>query len=415
MSLACASLIAFSLSLAPEAESAAAPEWNQWRGPNRDAISKETGLLKKWPEGGPALLWEASGIGAGFSTVSIKDGRIFTQGDRQGRSHILALDYGTGKELWAVPTGDAFRGGYDDHGPRGTPTIDGDVLYALNVHGDLYCLETASGKKRWSMNILEKFQGKNPEWKISESPLVVGDRLIVTPGGPDATIVALDKKTGDTLWTSKGLSDPPAYSSCILVDAAGVKQVVNLTHKGIAGVALDDGRFLWRYDRVANDVASIATPVHKDGEIFTTTFYDAGCALIRLKPAGEGKVAAEEVYFSRDLMNHHGGAVLVDGHIYCYHKDRDLKCLEWKTGKVKWSERKSVGKCSLFYADGCLYALSQEGVVGLIEVTPEKYKELSRFKLPEHGEEPSWAHPVISGGRLFIRTDNKLRCYEVKG
>ena len=390
---------------------ARAADWPQWRGPNRDGVSRETGLLKKWPDNGPKLLWEATGVGAGFSTVAVVKDRAYTQGNREKESCVIAIDLKTGKEAWSAPNGDSYSNSYGD-GPRGTPTVEGDVLYAIGAHGDLACMETASGKVRWAINILEKFGASNTEWGISESPLIVGDRLVCTPGGRDATIVALDKKSGETLWTSKGLSDPAAYSSAIVFKAAGVEQVANFTHKGVVGVALQDGRFLWRYDRVANEVANIATPVFVDGSIFASSAYDTGCALIRLEKEGENGVAAKETYFQRSLKNHHGGVIVLDGYVYgC--NNSTWTCLDLKSGDAKWVNR-GVGKGSLVYADGCFYAVSDDGVVGLIEASPSGYKELSRFKI-EHGEQKAWAHPVVSGGKLFIRTEDKVRCYDVSG
>ena len=392
------------------AETSPPGDWPQWRGPLRDGISTETGLARKWPKEGPTLLWEAKGIGDGFSTVAVHQGRAYTQGNRGKEDVVIALDVeAAGKELWAIPNGKAYKNSFGD-GPRGTPTIDGKVLYALGGRGDLACLELETGKKVWSINILSEFDADNPEWGISESPLVVGEKLIVTPGGKDATIVALDKTTGKTIWKSRGLSDDAAYSSCITFQAAGVEQVVNFTHQGVVGVALADGAPLWRYDRVANTVANIATPVHVDGHVFATSGYDTGCALVRLEPDGAGKVKAKEAYFSRELKNHHGGVVRVGDHIYGF-SDSVLKCIDWKTGKDTWSHR-SVGKGSLVFANGCLYILGEDGKVGLAEANPKEYRELSSFEV-EHGRQKAWAHPVVAGGRLYIRTQDRLRCFDV--
>jgi outer membrane protein assembly factor BamB len=394
--------------------SAAPADWPQWRGPERTGVSKETGLLQKWPEAGPKLLWTSEGVGDGFATVAVVGGRLYTQGKRDEKNFVIALDVETGKEVWSVENGPGYSNSYGD-GPRGTPTVEGDVLYALGAEGDLACLEIATGKSRWTLNLLKEFGGKNTHWGLSESPLIVGKLLLCTPGGKDATIAALDKTNGKAVWTSKGLSDPPAYSSLITFEAAGVPQVVNVTAKGIAGVALEDGRFLWRYDRAANGTANIATPIYSDGHVFVTSDYGTGCALLKLKPDGEAdgkkKVAVEEVYFTRDLKNHHGGVVLVKDHLYGYSSEI-LTCLEWKTGKVAWRDR-SVGKGSVVYADGCIYAVGEKGKIGLVKATPEKYEELGRFEI-EHGKQNAWAHPVVSGGRLYVRTQNKVRCYEVK-
>jgi outer membrane protein assembly factor BamB len=288
-----------------------------------------------------------------------------------------------------------YKNSYGD-GPRSTPTVDGDFLYALSAHGDLACLEIQGGKEVWRLSILKEFKGKNIGWGLSESPLIAGNLLICTPGGRDATFAALEKKTGKTVWTSKGLSDAAAYASCVAFKAGGIEQVVNFTASGVAAVSLADGRFLWRHDRAANGTANIATPIARDGKVFATSDYGTGCVLLEVEPDGPEKCKVNEVYFNRDLKNHHGGVVLVGEHIYGF-SGSILTCMEWATGKVAWVDR-SVGKGSLVHADGCLYIVGEGGTVGLAEATPEAYRERSRFSI-EHGKQPAWAHPVVAGGR----------------
>jgi outer membrane protein assembly factor BamB len=409
--LARIALAVASLALAAAAEKPVG-DWPQWRGPNRDGVSKETGLLDKWPAGGPQLIWEAKGIGDGFASVAVAGGRLYTQGNRGQDSMVIALDLERGTELWATRNGRAYKNGYGD-GPRGTPTVDGETVYAIGGHGDLIAVEAASGNRSWSLNILEKFQADNIQWGISESPLIVRNLLICTPGGRDATLVALDKKSGNTVWTSKGLSDAAGYASAIAFTSAGVEQVVNLTARGQVGVALADGRPLWRYDRAANRIANVATPIYKEGHVFVTSGYDTGCGLVRLSAAGKGKVTAKEVYFNREIQNHHGGVVLVGNHVYGFSGNSSgiLKCLDLRTGKVAWASR-SVDKGSMVTADGRLYLLGENGSVGLAEANPKAYREISRFEV-EHGRQKAWAHPVVAGGRLYLRTQDKVRAYAV--
>jgi outer membrane protein assembly factor BamB len=283
-------------------------------------------------------------------------------------------------------------------------------VYALSEGGELVCVEFEGGLPIWQRNILKDFGGRNPKWLLSESPLVDGDKLIVTPGGPDASIVALDKKTGATFWTSKGLSDGASYSSCIAKDFNGVRIILGFTAKAAVAVRASDGVPLWRYEPVANRTANVATPVVHADRVFYTSAYRTGAALLQLLPDGPG-VKAEEVYFSREMQNHHGGVVLVDNYVYGF-SSSILCCVDFETGKLVWRDR-SVGKGSVTYADGHLYLLGEDHVVGLAEATPEGYREKGRFKIEDRGW-PSWAHPVVSGGRLYIRNQDTLSCYDVQ-
>lgn len=383
-------------------------DWPQWKGPDRSGLSSETGLMKSWPQNGPQVAWTVSNLGEGYGTVAIQGDRIFVQGCRGNDSVIYALNRTDGKEVWIKTLGPKL--GQDrGPGPRGTPTIDGDRVYALSENGDLACLRFKDGSVVWQRNILKDFGGKNIRWLISESPLVDGNRLIVTPGGENAGVVALDKMTGKTLWACKELSDAAGYSSCIVADVQNVRTIMAFTDGAAVGVRATDGKLMWRYTTVANRTANCTTPVYHDNKVFYSSAYGTGCALLGLKAEG-GEVKAQEIYFNREMQNHHGGVVLVNGYIYGF-SNAILTCMEFATGKTLWKER-SVGKGSLTYADGHLYLLSENNVVGLAEATPEGYREKGRFSIADQGW-PSWAYPVVCGGKLYIRNQGVLACYNV--
>lgn len=378
--------------------------WPQWRGANRDGISKETGLLKQWPADGPPLVWKATGAGGGYSSLAISQGRIFTMGLRGDREVIAAFDVATGKQVWATPHGSAFRNDRGD-GPRGTPTIEGNRLYALGGAGDLSALDTTTGKVVWTMNVLEKFGGRNITWGISESPLIIGERILVNPGGPGASIVALSKKDGSLIWKSQ--SDPAGYSSGIPVQIGTTTQVVFFTHNRAVGLDLKDGKLLWEYARAANRVANAATPVVRGNRVFISSDYGTGAGLLEIKADGQ----AQEVYFTKDMRNHHSSSILIGDHLYGF-SSGILTAMRFDTGEVAWRDR-SVGKGSLVYADGNLYAFSENGVVGLIEATPTGYSEKGRFRITQDSL-PTWTHPVVAGGRLYLRDQDTIYAYDVR-
>ena len=384
------------------------PEWPQWRGPDRSGVSAETGLAKSWSSG-PPQVWSISGLGEGYGSLAVAGDRIYVQGVEGRDSAVFCLNRRDGKTVWT--TGLAGRMEQDrGSGPRGTPTLDGEHLYALAENGELACLRSRDGAKVWRRNILQDFDGRNPGWLISESPLVDGDRVIVTPGGPKASIVALDKTSGKTAWTSQELSDRAAYSSTIIADVEGVRTVMALTAQAGVGVRAGDGKLMWRYERVANRTANIATPVFHDNKVFYTSDYGTGCALLGLT-AQNGTVKADEIYFARDMQNHHGGVVLYNGYLYGY-SNAILTCMEFSTGRVAWKDR-AVGKGCLTCADGNLYLLSENNVAGLAQATPDGYREKGRISIPDQGW-PSWAHPVVCGARLYIRNQGWLGCYELQ-
>jgi outer membrane protein assembly factor BamB len=379
-------------------------EWPQWRGANRDGISKETGLLKQWPAEGPPLVWKATGAGGGYSSFAISNGRLFTMGLRGDREYVIAFTVANGKEAWATPHGGAFRNDRGD-GPRGTPTVDGERLYALGGNGDLSCLDVRTGRVIWTMNVLEKFGGSNPTWGISESPLVIGEKILVNAGGPGASVVALNKKDGALIWKSQ--SDRAGYSSAIPVQVGGVTQVVFFTSTRALGLDLRDGRLMWEYPKPSNRVANIATPVARANRVFISSDYGTGGGVVEIKADGK----AEEVYFTKEMRNHHSSSVLIGDYLYGF-SSSILTAMRFDTGDIAWRDR-SVGKGSLVYADGHLYCLSENGVVGLVEATPTAYREKGRFKI-QQGSLPTWTHPVVAGGRLYLRDQDTIYAYDVK-
>ena len=393
------------------ATQAAPGDWPQWRGANRDGISTETGLLDAWPAGGPPLLWKATGLGGGYVTPSVVSGRIYGAGYRGQDEVVWALDAANGKEVWSTRVAPANRQiGYAE-GPRAMPTVDGELLFTLGAGGNLHCLETKTGKVVWSRDLPKDLGGvMMSEWGFSESPLVDGDHLICTPGGPKGTVAALNKKTGELLWQSKDLEDPASYSSLIAVEIGGQRQYVVLTGQSVAGIAAKDGQLLWRADRVGK-TAVVTTPIFHDNQVWVTSSYGTGCNLFKVSAAGGG-FAAEQVYANKGIKNHHGGAILVGSHVYAA-DGPTLVCMELATGKVAWKER-SVGEGSLTYAGGCLYLRSENGPIALIEATPKGYVEKGRFDQPDRTKTKSWPHPVIASGRLYLRDMDLLLCYDVK-
>jgi outer membrane protein assembly factor BamB len=379
-------------------------EWPQWRGANRDGISKETGLLKQWPEGGPPLVWKATGAGGGYSSFAISKGRLYTMGLRGEREFIIAFDIANGKEVWATPHGGAFRNDRGD-GPRGTPTLDGDRLYALGGNGDLSSLDLKSGKVVWTMNVLQKFGGENTKWGISESPLVIGDKVLVNAGGPGASIVALKKSDGTLIWKSQ--SDEAGYSSAIPVEIGGSTQVIFFTGSRAVGLDIKDGKLLWEYARPSNNVANIATPVVRANRVWISSDYGTGGGLVEIKADGK----AQEVYFTKEMRNHHATSILIGDHLYGF-SSSILVAMRFDTGEVAWRDR-SVGKGSLTYADGNLYAFSENGVVGLVEANATAYREKGRFRI-QQGSLPTWTHPVVAGGRLYLRDQDTIYAFDVK-
>jgi outer membrane protein assembly factor BamB len=380
-------------------------DWPQWRGPKRDGISAERGLLKTWPAGGPAQVWRTAGAGAGYSSFSVAGGTLYTLGARGNDEFVMAFNTADGKKIWETRLGSRFSNDRGD-GPRGTPTVDGDRLYAYGASGDIAALDRATGKPVWSVNVLKQFGGSNIVWGLSESPLVLGDRILVNAGGPNASIVALNKANGSALWKSQ--SDEAGYSSAILHEVGGTQQAIFFTASRVVGVNVQNGRALWSYDKVSNSTANIATPIARGNKVFVSSDYGTGAALLELSAAGNG---VKEVYFTREMRNHHASSVLIGDHLYGF-SSAILTAMKFDTGEVAWRDR-SVGKGSVIFADERLYLFSEQGVVGLAEASPAGYREHGRFQL-KTGSLPTWSHPVVAGGRLYLRDQDTIYAYDVR-
>ncbi len=390
---------------------ALAADWATWLGPNRDGKSMETGLLKAWPQGSPKSVWKATGLGQGFSSMAVVGNRIYTQGQTGNQEFVLALDAATGKQVWKTPlTNQAYS---EDHGngPRGMPQVDGNRLYALAADGTLDCLDTETGKRVWGLNYGAKFESSLPQWAFTESPLIDGDRLIIHPGGRGSGIVALNKATGEVIW--KAQDDAAGYSSVLPLDFGGLHIYTVLTASAALGVDAKDGSLLWRYTKVANRTANIATPVYADGYVFYSSDYGTGCALLKLSAEG-GKVTATEAYFNADMQNHYTTSVKIGDTLYGFSGNQPgvLVAMDFKTGKVAWKNR-SVDKGNCLLADGLLYCQGENGQIGLIDPSPAGYKEVSRFEIPK-GQWNTWAYPAISNGRLYVREQDSLYAYDIK-
>lgn len=387
-------------------------DWPAWRGQQRTGVSRERGLLTDWPEGGPQLAWQVSGMGIGFSTPAVADGRVFLMGNREGQEMLLALSArDQGRELWSATIGPVRHEGAGYPGPRSTPTVDGDNVYVLGINGDLVCLNAKTGAGLWRRNLVSEFGGAIPNWGYSESVLVDGPWVLCTPGGSEATIAALDKTSGKTVWQAK-VGDPAHYSSIIRADIGGVKQYIQFTAKGVIAVSAADGTFLWRYDAPANGTANISTPVCVDNKVFAASGYGTGGGMVTVTSSA-GKFDAQEAYFTKRMKNHHGGYVVVDGYLYGSDDPGVLTCLDLATGEVKWADRTS-GKCSIVCVDGLLYCRSEAGLVSLVAAKPHGFELHGRFEQPERSDAPSWPHPVVADGRLYLRDQDKLLVYDVR-
>jgi outer membrane protein assembly factor BamB len=391
--------------------SALAIDWPQWRGPNRDNLSTETGLLKQWPKEGPPLLWKATGLGIGYSTVSVVGDRIYTMGDSSDSSYVRCISLADGKPIWSTKVG---KPGGDHPGTRCTPTVDGDMVYVLGQFGDLVAVTAADGKEVWRKSMKNDFAGKMMSgWGYAESPLVDGDKVLVTPGGNGGAIVALNKKDGGEIWRSKEFTDSAAYSSLVPAEIGGLKQYVQITGNSVVGIAPDSGKVLWKAPRKGK-TAVVPTPIIKDDLVFVSSGYGVGCNLFQITKTGDS-FSAKELYANTEMANHHGGLVLLGDYIYGHSDSQGWTCMELKTGKTMWKSGK-LGKGSIAYADGHLYCRAQDGpgTIALIEATPTGWKETGRFDQPDRSRDNSWPQPVISNGKLFIRDHDTLLCYNIK-
>lgn len=402
------------------ANNTAADNWPQWRGINRDGISKETGLLQEWPKDGPKMLWSVSNIGSGYSTPAIVGENLYLlSNEGLENESVKALKTKDGSVVWSTRIGNVGNPKQQPSFPaaRSTPTVDGDVLFALGSDGDLACIETATGKIQWQKSLRKDFGGKPGTWAYSESPLVDGDTVVCTPGGAEATLVALNKKTGEVLWkTALPEADEAAYASAIVVNIGGVKQYVQILQKGLVGVDAKTGKLLWRYGKpVSAYGANIPTPVAGGDSIYVGSAGTGGGAIkLNLK---DGAFEVQQMFFAAKYSTAIGGVVKVGDFLYGT-AAQTTQCIEFGTGAMKWNDR-GQGASSLCYADGRLYLHGEDGSVVLVEPSPEAYKEKGRFNPPDQPKrssatEKSWAYPVVANGRLYIRDHNMLWCYDIR-
>jgi len=393
----------------PAAGGEASAPWPQFHGPDRTNRSSATGLLKEWPEGGPPLLWKVTGLGHGFASFSIARGLIYTTGNAEEQTRITAIGP-NGQVAWRTPNGPAWT--HPVPGTRSTPTIDGERLYHLSAHGDLSCLEADTGKRGWHVNLLRAFGGRNIQWGLAESVLVDGDRVFAAVGGPEVGLVALDKHSGSPVWKCTGTADKPGYTSPILVEHGGLRQIVTMMASSVVGVHAGTGRLLWQVEHETPFDENITAPLHTDGHVFVTSRTTGG-RLLRLKVDGQA-CAVEEVWANADFDPQHEGVLLLDGYLYgtAMRRKGAWMCLDVRTGRTAWTDD-GIGRASVTWADGHIYAVNHGGRVALVRASPKAYEEVCTFQLPSGGKGPVWAHPVVVAGRLYLRHSDTLFCYDV--
>lgn len=416
------SLLRVSLICFTTVSTLSAADWYQWRGPNRDGISEETGLLASWPPGGPRLVWRVQGLGRGMSSISITSGRIYSMGKINGQVHLVCLNLSDGSPVWSTPVG-----GGDN--PNCTPTVDPEsgLVYGVSHAGDLICCDAMSGREVWKKNFGSDFGGSMmSQWGYSESPLIDGDKLVCTPGSDSAIIAALDKKAGRTIWTTKFPQDRigsagkngAGYSSIVVGNGAGTRQYIQLIGRGVVSVAAKDGSPLWGYNRVANSTANVPTPIVSGDYVFCTSGYqDGGSALLQLRKTG-GKIVANEIWYknSKELQNHHGGVILLGPNLFFGHGHNNgfPVCVSMRQGRSLWQRTRGAGSGSaaVVFADKHLYFRYEDGTMALIEADPRSYKLKGSFKIASNNGK-SWPHPVIQDGKLYLRDQHELLCYDI--
>ena len=394
---------------------AVADDWPQWMGPQRDGLSRETGLLKSWPTGGPKKLWINDDLGVGYSGPAVVGDRLYIMGSRGGTEQLICIDVESGDELWAADLGPEYDNGWGN-GPRGTPSVDGDRIYALAAQGNLVCLNSSSGEEHWRISMVDSLRGEVPTWGYSESPLVDGDLVLCTPGGGGGAIAAVNKMNGQIVWRSTDNTDGAHYSSIIKIEHNGRGQYVQLMPNHLIGVEPASGDVVWQVNWPGR-VAVIPTPVYRDGHIYITSGYGVGCRLLKLSSDGS---SVEEVYDNKTMKNHHGGVLLVGDAVYGHSDGVGWVCQDFLSGDTEWRERSELGKGAIAYADGHFYCQSEDdGEIVLIEATTDGWNEKGRFRLDPQTEirKPKgriWTHPVIANGRLYLRDQDLLFSFDVQ-
>ena len=391
---------------------ALAIDWPQWRGPNRDGVNPEKNLLENWPADGPKLLWRASGVGGGFSSIAISEGVLYTIGDLKDACYLIALDL-QGKQIWKGRVGEP--GGHRKYpGPRSTPTVADGKVYVLGQQGDLVCFDIKTKKEAWRENIQNNFDGRMMSgWKWSESPLVDDGKVIVTPGGNEGALLALNTKNGEQVWRCKDFTDRAGYSSVIIREIGGVKQYIQLTGDSVAGIEADSGKLLWKAPRKGR-TAVVSTPIFDKGSLFVTSAYNVGCNGFKISYEG-GSFKAVQTYKhdgSAGMANHHGGVIRVGEYVYGSNGGR-LSCIQLATGKVMWNEG-SAGKGAILVVDDKIILRTEKGPVSLVELSSKAYKEISRFEQPDRTRHRAWSHPVVSNGILYLKDQDTLFAYDLR-
>ena len=394
---------AFTLSL-----NAIALDWPQWRGPNRNGVSLEKGLMDKWPANGPRLAWRVNNVGVGFSSVSVVGNRLYTMGDGPTASHVVCLSTANGNVVWTSKPVGKTGGNYK--GTRCTPTVLGGLVYALGQFGDLVCLRADNGAEVWRKSLTKDFGGRSGGWNYTESPLVDGGLVLVTPGGRKGAVVALNRLTGALVWQSRDFTDGAQYSSLIVRDFGGHRQFVQLTGANVVGLAARTGKVLWKAPRRGR-TATVSTPIFHDGHVFVSSSYGVGCNGFKVT-ADASSFSAKQIYANKTISNHHGGCIRVGDYVYGSSGSM-LACLELKTGREMWRER-SAGKGSIVVVDGKIILRAERGTVALVALSPVKYTELSRFKQPDRSRANAWSHPVVSGGILYLKDQSLLLAYDLR-
>lgn len=410
--VAAAMLLVLSLYAAPANTAAAGgePSWPCFHGPNYDNISPEKGLLKQWPKGGPKRIWEFSDCGAGYSGVAIADGMIFTAGDFDDQEMVLALDR-NGKLLWKATNGKAWTG--SSPGSRTTPTYDDDAVYQMNANGRLAAFAARSGKPIWAVDLKAEFDGQHGIWGFAENVVIEGDRLICMPGGVKGRVVALDKRTGKALWVNTEIEHYAAYCSPTVVVHGGVRQWISMTQKSVVALDVKTGKLLWSAPFAPRSPQNALTPVYRDGYVFIACGHWSGGTVLKIDMDSK---SASPVWFRRDLDNCHGGAVLIDDKLFgcgCRQGGKSFYCVDFLTGQTRKLD-KSLGKVGIHYANGMLYCLNHQGMMSLLAVTADGFDIVSQFDLGKRPANTYLAHPVICGGRLYLRCDQSLYAYDVR-
>ena len=391
-----------------------AADWPRWRGADHSGQCKETGLLQVWPGSGPKRLWTSKEVGLGYSSHAIVGGTLFTLGLVGENEQVIALDADSGRKLWATTIGGRLKNGWGD-GPRATPTVEGGRVFAMGGNGDLVCIDAKSGRKIWSAAMAD-LGGKRPSWGYTESVLVDEGQVVCTPGGSRGAMAAFDKRSGKLLWQCQEWKEGAQYASIVPTEIHGVRQYIQLTQKTLVGVAAKDGRLLWSSDWQGR-TAVIPTPIVKDNEVYIASGYGVGCKKVRVNKDW----SVDDVWVNKVMKNHHGGVILLDGHLYGYSDGPGWVCQSLETGEEVWAERRGFRKGAIYYADGKFILLEEQtGNVALIEASAKGWREISRFRLAPQSEQRApkgkiWTHVVISGGKMYLRDQELIHCFDVKG